>query len=1121
MKKTLAVILALVLVLSVLPVSVFAADNTVYTSSDGNWKYMVLDNGTASITTNSSTPAYLGTDIEVSIPLTIDGYRVSTIGLRAFQGSAVNRIYLPKSVTKIDSYAFNNCANLEYIQLNDGLLQIGYGAFLNSGIEYINIPNTVTLISTYAFKGCSELRQIKLSSSMTAVNAIFTDCTSLQSVYIYPSVTSINANAFAGCTSLNRFCGVSGSFAETYANNNSLTFRTYPLFTATPITVDTVYDVVCDPDIDNPALDRSREYFSFTPTVSGRYSFESYDSTEDPTCHLFDDIFELEMYSYGYYSGSDFYFEEYYEAGKTYYFDCHNSDTDWPSSFKVVLHQVDDVSSITLEETSITAYEGTTQYIEYELYPNISGCGIDFISSDATVVGVEQSGKMIFRKPGTATVTVRAENGVSATLSVTVKAIPTIAAGETKTVTFVNGYEEFIFKFVPTVSGYYNFYSVSDMDMYGNLYDSDYNYITSNDDANITFNPSNNYDFAIQYYMTAGETYFYRATNFGATGDAEIHLAAAPTSQWVNLSCDDTKFFEGVPSEAYINFDHESGAADSVASVVSSDTSVVTIGEINEQNACFLFNPVSAGTAVITFTSASGLTDTLSVTVTAAEGITENVTKDSVLHYYTNNEDFKVFKFTAAQTGTYSAILNVENDNSLEYAVFKNYDYVVSGENNESVAFDCTAGETLYLAVRLYNYIDNGEDVPFSVCVAPSATATAIKFDAGNSVTLTKECASQELQFSCSFEPWNAVVENYTITSSDDSVICAGSDSGFVLAGLGTATLTATSTNGLTATLTVNVTEPEEIHVNDTKTAEIKVRYTSVIYKFVPEQTAYYQFWSTENSTYGECDTYGYILDSGYNELASDDDGGDDLNFLTSYRLEAGETYYLKARRYSEGPGIFDVHLKKITDLDVSMDGSIDLNDVGFITSVSVGNINFESLSIDQIARCDRNADGIIDGFDAAKLDRELLEGEYTGPNAYVMYTNAVDNYGNRYSNGDTILLEPGEKMFIWFETDFARNASRGVTPFVGFTENDPHIATLSPEGFTITGGTGEDLGYTGIDSFGFEIDATGVPVGTSAPLYMQLYEFDGTFPGSGFDFSTANVLFEDCVYFEVVNSKS
>ncbi len=63
----------------------------------------------------------------------------------------------------------------------------------------------------------------------------------------------------------------------------------------------------------------------------------------------------------------------------------------------------------------------------------------------------------------------------------------------------------------------------------------------------------------------------------------------------------------------------------------------------------------------------------------------------------------------------------------------------------------------------------------------------------------------------------------------------------------------------------------------------------------------------------------------------------------------------------------FDITLVKKGE--VTSDGEVDLNDLGMIISHSVGEISFNS---SQIELADMNEDGVVDGFDAAILDRLL-----------------------------------------------------------------------------------------------------------------------------------------------------
>ena len=129
---------------------------------------------------NAKLTGYSGTETAVKTPQRIDGF----------------------SVTAIDNYTFRNNTNINKVTVSGGVKTIGYGAFLNcTSLTEVSLPETATSIGTYAFKGC----------------------TNLEKIVIPASVTSINANSFTGCDKLTIY-GKAGSYAETYANANSISF---------------------------------------------------------------------------------------------------------------------------------------------------------------------------------------------------------------------------------------------------------------------------------------------------------------------------------------------------------------------------------------------------------------------------------------------------------------------------------------------------------------------------------------------------------------------------------------------------------------------------------------------------------------------------------------------------------------------------------------------------------------------------------------------------------------------------------------------------------------------------------------------------------------------------------
>ncbi len=77
-------------------------------------------------------------------------------------------------------------------------------------------------------------------------------------------------------------------------------------------------------------------------------------------------------------------------------------------------------------------------------------------------------------------------------------------------------------------------------------------------------------------------------------------------------------------------------------------------------------------------------------------------------------------------------------------------------------------------------------------------------------------------------------------------------------------------------------------------------------FQFTPAETGRYAFYSMADE-----DTYGYILDTDGNRLASDDDGGEGYNFYIVYGMVAGETYILDASYYNASSGNYPVRIER------------------------------------------------------------------------------------------------------------------------------------------------------------------------------------------------------------------
>lgn len=112
----------------------------------GDYRYRVLEDGTAEITW------YPGNDEILNIPGTLGGKKVTSIGDGAFAGCKATEITMPDTVTSIGNSAFAECFYLEHITLSNNLVSIEGTPFLwSTSLESITIPDSVTYMEGNPF----------------------------------------------------------------------------------------------------------------------------------------------------------------------------------------------------------------------------------------------------------------------------------------------------------------------------------------------------------------------------------------------------------------------------------------------------------------------------------------------------------------------------------------------------------------------------------------------------------------------------------------------------------------------------------------------------------------------------------------------------------------------------------------------------------------------------------------------------------------------------------------------------------------------------------------------------------------------------------------------------------
>lgn len=163
---------------------------------------------------------------------------VTVIEDRAFQDCcALTSLTFPDSVKSIGGQAFVSCRSLKNISIPGSVTSIGFMSFYEcEALSSVTIHEGVTSIEAWAFVGCVSLNSLVIPDSVTSIgDNAFTNCTTLTEVTIPASVTKIGERAFGyysidGVEKIDGFtiCGVAGSEAERYAQENGFNFIAIP-----------------------------------------------------------------------------------------------------------------------------------------------------------------------------------------------------------------------------------------------------------------------------------------------------------------------------------------------------------------------------------------------------------------------------------------------------------------------------------------------------------------------------------------------------------------------------------------------------------------------------------------------------------------------------------------------------------------------------------------------------------------------------------------------------------------------------------------------------------------------------------------------------------------------------
>lgn len=180
LKKSIAVFLSTLLLLSV----VFSTTTLAYDTTQ-DFTYQRIGTTTMAEITGITAGSQIESNTTITVPSSIGGYLITTIGTKAFaNGTVQEEIILPNTITHISNLAFYN----------------------SKALKTVTIPLNVQTIDTRAFSYCPNLETVNFNTNNLQIisKAMFYNSTSLNNVIIPTSVNTIESMAFSRCTSLER-----------------------------------------------------------------------------------------------------------------------------------------------------------------------------------------------------------------------------------------------------------------------------------------------------------------------------------------------------------------------------------------------------------------------------------------------------------------------------------------------------------------------------------------------------------------------------------------------------------------------------------------------------------------------------------------------------------------------------------------------------------------------------------------------------------------------------------------------------------------------------------------------------------------------------------------------------
>ncbi|HRR75695.1 MAG TPA: leucine-rich repeat protein [Ruminococcus sp.] len=178
-------------VLSAAPITAYAEEQGTQGKS-GPLTYMKYSDHVEITTSDMSATS-------VEIPSSIDGVPVTVIGIYAFNGSSIQSVKIPDTVTEIGHWAFCMCDNLTSVTIPDSVQKIGIRAFEHCPkLTTVNFPDHLIEMSSLVFDDTPWIEEQRKKDPLVVVNGALIDAQAAKGDIVIPSgIKYVSPSAFA------------------------------------------------------------------------------------------------------------------------------------------------------------------------------------------------------------------------------------------------------------------------------------------------------------------------------------------------------------------------------------------------------------------------------------------------------------------------------------------------------------------------------------------------------------------------------------------------------------------------------------------------------------------------------------------------------------------------------------------------------------------------------------------------------------------------------------------------------------------------------------------------------------------------------------------------------------